>query len=612
MTVVLVALFVSGGLGFAGWRWQSRSVAPPAAVEPAETGQPRFWEFGNQYIVWWGGIPAEVRQQAADTGRYSNIEPEDYVGASQCANCHADEYKRWAQHPHRWMNAAATADRVVGDFNNQRLRYQGGIGRFWRDGEQFRMTAERGPVKREWRITRTIGSRYFQYYVGVQLAGPEPSTDARYRTDHVLPFGYWLTKRQWVITVHIRDDRADDVDDPKLNPYEDWCFADYDRNCSQCHTTLPAGDWLLRNPDETGRYSPYRLGLDLTAYLKKHKPDVATTTPERLSGEDVRDRLIGLIENRPPATIAHLGIVCEACHNGCKQHISDPEKVLPHFYPTSPLLAAELPATDPHGRTKENVNWICARCHNGGRPRFPGGMATWNSVEYSDAVQGACYSRLRCIDCHDPHKPTGLTWPHSADHDDNLCLKCHEGYRDATARRAHTHHAPGTDGDRCMNCHMPKINEGLDQVVRTHTIFSPTKSAVIEMNGPNACNLCHLDKPIDWTLDRLRDWYGRSYRDTEIARNYPYRTQPVGEGWLKHRFQATRLVAASAYGRQRKRETLPLLFDILNDKYVLNRQFGQLAVEAVSGQRLEPLGYSFLLSPAERAEVLPRLRNQIR
>src|SRR5262249_34496227 len=157
-------------------------------------------------------------------------------------------------------------------------------------------------------------------------------------------------------------------------------------------------------------------------------------------------------------------------------------------------LHAQLPGDNPYGRTQANINWICARCHTGPRPQFPGGMSTWNSAESSDAVRGGCYARLRGTDCHDPHLATGLVWPHAADHDDGLCLRSQEAYRDATARRSHTHHAPGSAGDRCMNCHMPRVNEGLDTVVRTHTIFSPTKAVVLEKNGPNACNLCHLDR----------------------------------------------------------------------------------------------------------------------
>lgn len=588
----------------------ARLASKPAESAGAGEVRPRYAALGR-FGFWYGGVSPAVRAQATDTKDYSNIEPEDYAsgGAAACAQCHEEQYRLWSQHPHRWMNAAAIPDHVVGDFSGRaRIRYLGGEGRFWREGEQFWMAAERGRGKREFRITRTIGSRYFQYYVGVQTSGPEPASDDRYRVEHVLPFGFWLTKQQWVPTVHIREDRADDADDPRLNPYEDFYFRSYDDICARCHTTLPTGDWLIRTPLEVGRYSPYHFSLDLSGYLDRQRPGLLPRGPKPLASEQLTRIVEDLASNRPPARILHLGVQCEACHNGCKQHTAAPEEKLPHFFPTSPLILAQLPSENPHGRTQANVNWVCSRCHVGPRPQFPGGMSTWNSTEYSDAVRGACYSKLRCIDCHEPHTPTGLTWPHSADHDDSLCLKCHDKYREASTRQAHTRHPPGSEGDRCMNCHMPRINEGLDTVVRTHTIFSPTLTVSIEQNGPNACNLCHLDRSIDWTLKYLREWYGRRYNDAEIARNYASRQEPLGQVWLRHPFRATRLVAAAAYGRQKQRESLPVLLSILDDNYLLNRQFGQLAVEAVCGQALEPLGYSFTLSPAERAAVLPQVR----
>jgi hypothetical protein len=160
---------------------------------------------------------------------------------------------------------------------------------------------------------------------------------------------------------------------------------------------------------------------------------------------------------------------------------------------------------------------------------------------------------------------------------------------------------------------MPRVNEGLDVVVRTHVISSPTKREIIELNGPNACNLCHLDKPIEWTLSYLRDWYRRSYNDAEISRNYASRQEPLGQVWLRHPFRATRMVAACAYAQQKDhaRDVLPRLLEILDDKFLLNRQFGQLAVEAICGQALDQWGYSFAQSPEERAAVLPKVREAL-
>jgi hypothetical protein len=605
------AALLLGVLSYVTWRARTTPRAQPEAPPaPPTWAKSRFAGF-DKFGFWIGEVAPSVRARRLETGDASNLEPQDYTerGAAACAGCHAQQYQNWSRHSHRWMNAAATPEQVVGDFSGKaRIRYLGGEGRFWRDGDQFHMAAERGSLRRAFRITRTIGSRYFQYYVGVQTTGPEPANDERYRTEQVLPFGYWFLKKQWVPTVHIREDRADDYDDPKLNPYEDFYFRAYDTHCGRCHTTLPIGDWLIRVPVEAGRLSPYRFSMDLSGYLSRQRPELVLRPPEQTSTEEFNALLQDLVAGQPPARILHLGIQCEACHNGCKQHVADPERRPPRFFPSSPLIYAELPRDNPHGRTHANVNWICARCHTGPRPQFPGGMSTWNSAESSDARYGACYSRLRCIDCHEPHQPIGQVWPHSADHDDGLCLKCHEAYREPAARRRHTHHAPGSEGDRCMNCHMPRINEGLDVVVRTHTIFSPTKPVSIENNGPNACNLCHLDQSIDWTLGHLGDWYGRRYDEAALARNYASRTVPLGHVWLRHPFRATRLVAAAAYGRQRRAESLPVLLDILDDRYLLNRQFGELAVEQVCGRSLEKWGYRFTLSPEERAAVLPKVR----
>ncbi len=76
------------------------------------------------------------------------------------------------------------------------------------------------------------------------------------------------------------------------------------------------------------------------------------------------------------------------------------------------------------------------------------------------------------------------------------------------------------------------MEHGSSKTPRTQTIFSPTQVDMIQKNQPNACNLCHLDKPIDWTLDQLKSWFGRTYDDRQIGENYPKRNDAVG--WGRH------------------------------------------------------------------------------
>ncbi len=243
---------------------------------------------------------------------------------------------------------------------------------------------------------------------------------------------------------------------------------------------------------------------------------------------------------------------------------------------------------------------------------FAAGMSTWNSVEYADAMRGSCYAQLQCIDCHNPHRAIGPTWTATAAADDAVCLKCHAKLEPEADRRAHTHHAAGSAGSRCLNCHMPRINEGLQDVVRTHMIYSPTRPDMIEANHPNACNLCHTDRPIDWTLAHLKEWYGRTYDAGRIAASYGKPGAPVALGWLASREPAVRLVAADALTRQRDRRALPQLINALDDGYLVNRQFAAHGLEHLLNVRLADVGYRFYLGRASARDRSRRCEHGMR
>jgi hypothetical protein len=155
---------------------------------------------------------------------------------------------------------------------------------------------------------------------------------------------------------------------------------------------------------------------------------------------------------------------------------------------------------------------------------------------------------------------------------------------------------------------MPRINEGLQDVVRTHMIYSPTRADMLEANHPNACNLCHTNRPIDWTLRYFKEWYGKTYDEGRIAAHYPDRGRPVALGWLASGNESVRLVAADALTRVRDFRALPQLLDALDDPYLLNRQFTARGLEEMLGLRLADFGYRFYLSQAERRQPLADLR----
>jgi len=563
-------------------------------------------------VVWWEGAPDEVKAHTLDPRPDSNIHPNDYVGPDACQKCHKEIYESWSHHSHRWMNALADETTVKGDFDSgQTISYRGGTGDFYREGGQFRMRLSKDGVQHVYRITQTIGSRFFQYYVGRLLEGPEPPSHRFYTEDHVLPFGYWLDRKEWLPTVHVGEEVADNErpNDPYHPTTTPGVYAPYSHACNYCHTTFPLGDLLVRNPPLIGRHAPRQLHLELADYLRDAHPELLTPGRPAANYADAElDQIFDRIAHYGASEQAvTLGISCESCHLGGRQHASQ-ELKKPRFFPHSPHLRTEkLQDELNYGRTNINVNWACGRCHAGERPYYAAGIATWNSVEYSDAMRGGCYSELRCVDCHNPHQTIGKKWSRTATQDDAICLRCHDKFAEAITRQQHTHHPAGSAGDRCMNCHMPRINEGLQNIVRTHTIFSPTNREMIEANQPNACNVCHTRESINWTADHLFEWYGASY---DLAA-YADRDAPVAQGWLKHDFQAVRMVGADALTRTGSRWALAELLDALDDTFMTNRQFALIGIERMLGIDLQDFGYRHYMTATERQAPIEQLKQAL-
>lgn len=590
-----------------------RKTLPPVEIDlafsrAATPQKPIRLAQGHHLTIWWDSLPEDIRSKSVPSGEDSNIHPSDYLGPNSCQECHQENYAAWSQHPHRWMNAQANTSTVKGDFSSgSAISYRGGKVTFTREADDFFMYLQRGELRRSYRITQTIGSRFFQYYVGKQAEGPEAKSHHFYTRDHVLPFGYWLIEKEWVPIIHIGAEVADgERADPFVPADSGQYYAEYAASCNACHTTFPLSDMLGRRCRQMGEYAPWPMHWSMRGFLKIVHPEMldAATGMVKLNSDGSNP-----MHNWDASHYAvTLGVSCEACHLGTRKHVESAGRVLPRFSPASPHLRIESQEAPPTGRSHDNVNWACGRCHVGSRPQFAAGMSTWNSVEYSDAMRGSCYSQLTCVRCHNPHRPLGQRWSQSADQDDAICLKCHQQYQPTDKRLQHTHHLADSDGARCMNCHMPRINEGLEDIVRTHTIYSPTRADMIEANHPNACNLCHTDKPIDWTLRALKAWYGASYPDHKIIAHYPQRDKAVGLGWLDSKNESVRVVAVEAMIRNRDFWALPRLLDALDDPFLVNRQFAFKGLQDMLNVRLFDFGYRFYMMKEERQLPLTRIR----
>jgi len=136
---------------------------------------------------------------------------------------------------------------------------------------------------------------------------------------------------------------------------------------------------------------------------------------------------------------------------------------------------------------------------------------------------------------------------------------------------------------------------------------------MLKNGGPNACNLCHPDRSIAWTLEELKNEWGRkiatdpsweSVYDPELGR-------PVGQVWLTHKFSTVRLVGADAISRSPEENAAILeLLAALKDEFAVNRLFGLFAVERVIGRQLTNEEYSPLESPTIRGAQVETLKKK--
>jgi predicted CXXCH cytochrome family protein len=145
---------------------------------------------------------------------------------------------------------------------------------------------------------------------------------------------------------------------------------------------------------------------------------------------------------------------------------------------------------------------------------FPDDTAHKNRMQGNDFVQSLMYARgVTCFSCHDPHGGDNVAMVRKTGN--ALCLDCHgpnaQAGPHAPSVEAHTHHKVGSAGSECIACHMPKVAQTIaDQNVRSHTFRFVTPGDSETLKIPNACNLCHTDKSIEWAKAALESWPDRS------------------------------------------------------------------------------------------------------
>jgi predicted CXXCH cytochrome family protein len=541
----------------------------------------------------------------------SNILRGDYAGSRACEPCHADIYAAWIGSPmHRMTRVPETAD-VRAPFDGRKFHFKEDEVTLTTDGgSRFVTVSSRSFGDHAYRVTRVIGGRYREDFAGIEVAEARASARplASPKSELVLPVTFVYSPPSF----RLKGYSVMVAERPGLRAGGVW-----NQTCIFCHNTVPYFSSLLG--ELYGPSAPGYQGevVDRLLPVERRSPLAVTRADDlvRAAGDELaflgaRERPddvpraldAALRATRKGFDASHLvevGIGCESCHGGSREHVAD-VRTKPSFEIRSSFVRA-LPSTweerhRPEARARA-VDRVCARCHQvlfsrypftwegGHRSGDPGGSSI-SSGEARDFLLGGCASALACTACHDPHavdakeKLRAFDTPAKND----LCVGCHRELEGRAAQAAHSHHDPSGAGGACLSCHMPRKNMGLGyDLTRYHRIGSPTDAARVEGDRPLECALCHVDDSVEKLVGEMERFWGKRYDRDKLRALYGDLAAPpllttLSRG--KAHEQATAMVVLGERGAGAALG--PIARELVNP-YPLVRYYARQALEKIAG-----------------------------
>ena len=422
---------------------------------------------------------------------YWSAQPEGlqatYVGRSSCIQCHQEEAESYIGSHHDLAMDLATEDTVLADFDNATFERDGVVSRMFRDGDRYMIhtEGEEGEM-RDFHVKYVFGVDPLQQYM-VEFDRTPGMPDSEIPRVQVLRLSWDTAKKEWFYL------RPPDVED-KLEPDDPLHWTGIGQRwqtmCADCHSTN-----LKRNFDaKTNQYH---------------------------------------------TTFSEIDVSCEACHGPGSLHVELAQSNSVFWDRRYGFGLAKLKGEDPEPQIQ-----TCAPCHSRRglldtdfhagdqfcdhfqlellqeETYFDDGQIKDEVYVYGSFIQSKMYHKgIRCTDCHDPHS---LKLKHPGN---KTCTSCHQHAAGKYDVPSHHHHVPGTEGAKCVNCHMPERTYMAVDPRRDHSLRVPRPDLSVSIGTPNACSGCHVkdqlkDLPAEKTesLTEYADWLQQAQDgDQEIA-----------------------------------------------------------------------------------------------
>jgi len=402
-----------------------------------------------------------------------------FAGSLRCKECHQKEYDKWLNSNHDHAMEVANEKTVQADFNNATFKAHGVTSRFYRKGGKFFVHTQ-GPEGKmgDFEVTHTFGWFPLQQYL-------VPFSGGRLQC---LPIAWDVREKKWY---HLYPKGPTD---PK-----DWLYwtnagQNWNGMCAECHSTNLKKNYDIKTDTYKTTWSDIDVGCEAchgpgSRHVQwAEMPDMARP---RVENFDLVVKTSGLGSRK-------LVELCAPCHSR-RASLGD------YTHAEADLLDSMLPSL----LTEELY--------------FPDGQILDEVYVYGSFTQSKMYHRdVRCSDCHDVHGIKVIKEGNA------LCLQCHRA-AEYDSKEHHFHKNKGEKGDpiksaggkvlfevgtgaECVQCHMPGrtymgIHYRLD-----HSLRIPRPDLSVKVGSPNACNRCHIDKSMQWSVDAINKWYGPGRR----------------------------------------------------------------------------------------------------
>ncbi len=379
-----------------------------------------------------------------------------FVGRDSCVSCHLDQAQRFRGSHHDLAMDVANEQTVLGKFDGTIIEHFGTKSRVFRDGEKFLVETDGSDGKLQtFEVKYVFGVSPLQQYM-VELAPPRNSNDPGLGQIQVLRESWDTINQRWFYLSPPDVDVQIEPGDPLhwMGFTQSW-----NTSCAECHSTN----------------------------LKKNF-DVLTATFQ--------------------TTFSEIDVSCEACHGPGSLHVQLAQG-------SSPFWDRELGYGLNKLKSADNIAQVdtCAPCHSRrtklqdtwkvGAPfdqsfvcqaiQHPfyhrDGQIRDEDYEYGSFTQSKMFANnIRCSDCHDPHS-LQVKYP-----DNQLCTSCHQHPSAKYDTPEHHFHEPGSEGAKCVQCHMPTTTYMAVDARHDHSLRAPRPDMSLKFGTPNACTGCHLER----------------------------------------------------------------------------------------------------------------------